>query len=856
MQLSSPSKLDNRLPVLTLETETQKACEAYFEHCTTTHKSGGLPLYFHEALERVNACIRGSTDLQITLDKTIAAVYHIFKCERAWLLFPCEPDAPSFRVPIEHTHPDFPGACALNCDIPMTANVTEFCRSVLNSDVPVAFYADSNRRVLNALIERFDVLSIMVMSIRPKFGKPWMLGLHQCSYARKWTVEDKRLFQEIGYRITDALDVLLMFRGLKKREKNYRLLIENQTDLIIKLDLEGRFQFISPSYCKMFGKRENDLLGKKALPMIHKNDRAKALKVAKKLSCPPYTACAEQKTLTRQGLKWLSWLYSPVFDEYNKAAAIIAAGTDITRYKQEQQALRENQVRLKLAVQGASLGMWDWDIKTGHLTCNDLFAQMIGYQPDELIPHAGAWLDLIHPEDKDKIFKTLYRHFKNETCQYSAQLRLKTKSGAWCWVHCQGQVLEWDDDKKPVRMAGTQVDITNKKLNEERLLRAHRIESIGNLAGGIAHDFNNILSSIIGYAELSIDEVEKETALEDNLQEIYTAGKRAKDLVKQILTFARQSAEERQIIQVRAIAKEVLRLIRATTPANIELRQALESNSLIMANATQMHQLIMNLCTNAVQAMENTGGILSICLSDAELDDPLPLSLSGIAPGDYIRLTVSDTGPGIEPDIIESIFEPYFTTKGIGEGTGMGLAMVHGIVESYNGKITVNSKIGAGTVFSIYLPITEDFDGYQLSETKKVHSGTERILVVDDELPIAKMMRKMLEQLGYAVTTSNDCIKAYELFKSSPDDFDLVITDMTMPGMTGDLLAERFIEIRPDIPIILCTGYHKKISSKNASQIGVKALTYKPVQKTKLSEIIRKVIDEIKTVSDECSPVK
>jgi two-component system, cell cycle sensor histidine kinase and response regulator CckA len=409
------------------------------------------------------------------------------------------------------------------------------------------------------------------------------------------------------------------------------------------------------------------------------------------------------------------------------------------------------------------------------------------------------------------------------------------------WYNNYDRAIEWTDG----RLVRLQIaaDITELKTMEAKLRQAQRMESIGNLAGGIAHDFNNILSSILGFTELALDDVDKGTPLEENLQEIYTAGKRARDLVKQILAFARQSDEERKPVRVDTILMEALKLVRSTTPTSIEINQKISSNSSIMGNATQVHQLILNLCTNAVRAMEKTGGVMGVELTDVELDADSPLTQSGLNPGSYLNLTVSDTGIGIGPDIIGSIFEPYFTTSKVGKGTGMGLALVHGIVETYGGKITVDSEVGKGTVFSIYLPITKKHNDNQPYVEEDLPSGNERILLVDDELPIAKMGGRILELLGYRVTVRTSSIEALELFRAKPADFDLVVTDMTMPNMTGDELAIELLEIRPDIPVILCTGYSKNITDETASEIGIKAFAYKPIVKSDLAKIVRKVLD-------------
>jgi CheY-like chemotaxis protein len=291
------------------------------------------------------------------------------------------------------------------------------------------------------------------------------------------------------------------------------------------------------------------------------------------------------------------------------------------------------------------------------------------------------------------------------------------------------------------------------------------------------------------------------------------------------------------------IAKEGLKLIRSTIPTTIEIRECIESQSLVFGNPSQIHQLFMNLCTNAAQAMEDAGGVLEVGLTDVELGASSSLPLSELKPGSYLKTSVSDTGPGIPPSIIGSIFDPYFTTKGPGEGTGMGLATVHGIVEAYGGKITVDSEGGKRTVFSVYLPITKKREDHQSYVAEELPSGSERVLFVDDELPIAKMGSQLLARLGYRVTVRTSSVEALELFQAKSTDFDLVITDMTMPNMNGDKLALELMKIRPDIPVILCTGYSKIVSDGSAAKIGIKAFAYKPIVKADLAKTVRKVLD-------------
>lgn len=384
-----------------------------------------------------------------------------------------------------------------------------------------------------------------------------------------------------------------------------------------------------------------------------------------------------------------------------------------------------------------------------------------------------------------------------------------------------------------------------KETLERQLVQAHKMESIGTLAGGIAHDFNNILSSVIGYTELTLDDIEKGTTTADNLQEVYKGGMRARDLVKQILAFARQSDESMKPIQIQPIVKEVLKLIRSTIPTTIEINADMKSDALIMGNPTQIYQVMMNLCTNAAHAMKENGGYLNISLKNYDIGESQSGKMPELEKGPYIEMKVADTGIGITPDIIESIFEPYFTTKAPGEGTGMGLAMVHGIVESHGGKITVQSALGKGTQFTIFLPISKETIEHKQYESETLPKGSEHILVVDDEVQIARMVAQMLKGLGYTVSTRASSVEALELLCNRPDDFDAVVTDMTMPNMTGDKLAKEVKAIRSDVPVILCTGFSEKING-NKEDLYIDEFLMKPVVKAKMAKTVRKVLNEAK----------
>lgn len=379
---------------------------------------------------------------------------------------------------------------------------------------------------------------------------------------------------------------------------------------------------------------------------------------------------------------------------------------------------------------------------------------------------------------------------------------------------------------------------------ETMLQQAQKMEAIGTLAGGIAHDFNNILTAIIGYTELEMYKASPGSKTYNNLRQVIKGGQRARELVRQILTFSRQSKQEPRPLLVSPVVKEALKMLRATLPATIEIRQDIHSDSgRAMADPTQVHQVLMNLCTNAAQAMEEKGGLIQVSLTDVEIDSGFAARHPDMNPGPYVRLTVSDTGCGIAPAIMERIFEPYFTTKEKGGGTGLGLAVVHGIVKGHGGGITVYSEPGRGTTFNVFLPRIESEATLETPRLNSLSRGKDRILFVDDEQALVDLGRQMLEFLGYEVLSRRSSIEALEAFKAQPNKFDLVITDLTMPNMTGLELSEKVLAIRPEIPIILCSGFGEGVAGKKAKSIGIRAFIMKPVVMRDLANTIRKVLD-------------
>jgi len=389
-------------------------------------------------------------------------------------------------------------------------------------------------------------------------------------------------------------------------------------------------------------------------------------------------------------------------------------------------------------------------------------------------------------------------------------------------------------------------EMQERKNIERELIQAHKMEAIGTLAGGVAHDFNNILASIIGFTELARDGVTPGSALARDLDEISRAAARAKDLVRQILTFARRTSSDAKPTQVTAVAREVITFISASLAPSITIRSELEGSACVRADQVSIHQVFMNLCTNAVQAMARQGGELRVTVRDVVLGADGPEAVAGLPAGPYVRIVVTDNGPGIPPGILDSIFEPYFTTKLPTQGTGLGLAVVHGIVKSLGGSIAVQSTLGQGATFTLHLPSTPPAPVTQAvaPAENELPGGSEHILVVDDEPTIAKTSGRILERLGYRVSTCTSGAEALDLVRNGPDGFQLVITDLIMPNLPGDQLAAELAKLRPQLPIILCTGYVERLQQASLRELGISMLILKPFNRGDLARAVRTVLDQ------------
>lgn len=520
--------------------------------------------------------------------------------------------------------------------------------------------------------------------------------------------------------------------------------------------------------------------------------------------------------------------------------------------KKAEAALQLSEARYAETLSIVETGLWDWHIPSGQAIFSKTYYTILGYEDGEFPATYDAWRQLVHSDDIASVELELHQRIESGE-GFDIELRMKTKSGRWRWVSICGKSIEKDLENKALRMIGILSDISERKQVEEekkalqaQLLQAQKMEAIGTLAGGIAHDFNNILGAIIGFAEIASDCIPPESEAIEHLGKVQTAGQRAAILVKQILAFSRQANIERIPLKPDPLVKEAIKLLRPSLPSTITIKQDIDSSTCsILADPTQFHQILMNLCTNAFHAMEQTGGVLEIILKDCELSRDDLQHEPEVQPGKFVMLSIRDTGSGIGPEIRDKIFDPYFTTKEVGKGTGMGLAIAHGIILSYGGFIICESETGQGTLFRVFFPaIDEEGITGEIPVDIAASSGAERILLVDDEKMLVELGKTMLERLGYEVTALTSSREAFAIFQNQPHLFDAIITDQTMPGITGIDLSRQILQIRPEIPIILCTGYSTLVNEEQAKAIGIKGFIDKPMVRKVISALLRKVLDD------------
>ena len=630
---------------------------------------------------------------------------------------------------------------------------------------------------------------------------------------------------------------------LRESQGKYHRIIEYMGDAYFEVDLAGNMLFCNDSTCRLIGYTREELVGMNNRVYMNADTAKKVFRCFNRVYRTGEAATLSGWQMVKKDgtRRLLETQVSLVRDAEGQPSGFRGYSRDVTAKMEAEAAFRESEAKYRTIIENIEEGYHEVDRAGNLIFCNDAMCKILGYSKDELI--GMNYRQYIDPSSRDRVYGTYNSVYRSGHPVTVPGWKVITKDGNIRTVDVSVSLIRNSDGKK-IGFRGLVIDVTERERIRMQGLQAQKMEAIGSLAGGIAHDFNNILYAIIGFTEMALEEVPRGTVLRSNLETVFNSGHRAKDLVQQILAFSRQSRQERQLLNVKPILKEVLKFLRASLPSTIEITHTIEpALRPVVADPTEIHRIFMNLCLNAGHAMREQGGVLDLIVKNVGENEIASTIAPELILGSYIRMTVRDTGTGISNETIERIFEPYFTTKQKGEGTGLGLAVVHGIVASYGGTIRVHSDLGKGSTFHVYLPSIEAKQQHEADNVKSVPTGSERILFIDDELSIAELATQMLERLGYEVVSHTDSLEGLALFRARPNDFDLIITDMTMPKMTGLELAREIRNIHSDIPLILCTGFSDLITEDRLRALGITEVVNKPILKKDMAKAIRRVID-------------
>ncbi|NUO20041.1 PAS domain S-box protein [bacterium] len=652
-----------------------------------------------------------------------------------------------------------------------------------------------------------------------------------------------RLAQYLSDRIVEAN------RRLEESEEKYRSVVEHSHDMYWTLDSQGRFTYANKKSSEVSGYDMSRWIGQSFVGILHAEDHERVQRMfLDALNGTPQDY--EVRVRHANGSDFYVEVTSVPEYVAGQIVGVASFGRDITERRHSEIRLRNSEAMLRASQSVARLGSYELDVVKGVWTSSNILDDIFGI--DEAFERTPAgWLRIVHPEWREEMANYFETEVLKAGKRFDKEYKIvKPSDGQVRWVHGLGDVT-FDQHGVPIRMIGTIQDITDRKeLEAERvaleaqLRQAQKLETIGTLAGGVAHDFNNILTPILVYSEMAAHELGKGHPQRDDIEQVIAAANRAKDLVKQILTFSRQMDQERIPIELAPAIREAMKLLNASVPSSVKLVTSIDTECKpVLANPSQIHQVLLNLCTNALHAMRDGGGTLTVELKSLRLSEDDVRDLPPLKAGEFARLCVSDTGCGIDDAIRDRIFEPFFTTKVVGEGTGLGLSVVHGIVKSHDGAITVKSRRNAGTTFCVYLPLVASESRPESVERSTLSGRGERILVVDDEYDVAKAVADVLTKLcGYSVSMCQSGQEALDLLQSQPNGFKLVITDQAMPAMTGLQLAEKIKKSLPEMPVILMSGFSKEIDNERLEKAGVCCMIVKPPVPAELGNRVNSVL--------------
>ena len=635
---------------------------------------------------------------------------------------------------------------------------------------------------------------------------------------------------------------------IRESERRFRETLENLDLVALKLDTDGVVTFCNTALVRLTGLGREALLGSSWFDRFALDsagsarrqylDAIRSGKISPRHQHPIKSSAGE--------LREIVWSNTAIRNATGDIVEVASIGEDVTERSRAEAALRASEQRFRTLFEQAAVGVAQTDAATGRFVqINQRFCAIVGRSREEM--QQITFAAITDPRDVDRGVDMMKQLKAGTIREFSHEKRYLRKDGAEVWVSLTVSAM-WAPGATPDYFIAIATDVTDRKRLEEQYRQAQKMESIGTLAGGIAHDFNNILAAIKGYTELAKMELDGGPVVE-HLDAVLRGAARAAALVRQILAFSRRDADERIVVQLRPVVVEALALLRATVPANIEFETSLAADAApVLADPSQIHQIIINLGANAAHAMRDGAGRLTVRLENFHVDAGLAAANPSLRIGACTRLLMKDTGRGMDAATLARIFEPFYTTKGPGEGTGLGLSVVHGIMQRHEGAVTVESRPGEGATFCLYFPPAAGEVAVETADLGEVPRGSgERILYVDDEWPLARLGQKILERLGYVVDARTSPAEALDAMRAKPDAFDLVVTDYMMPDLTGVELAQRIHEIRPGVPIVLVTGYTATLTDEHIQAMGIKKLVTKPISIESLGRLVHRLLNENKT---------
>ena len=663
--------------------------------------------------------------------------------------------------------------------------------------------------------------------------------------ARSFDQMTRELDQTMQDLVSEIREKEIAHEALRDKEERLQSILNNTTSMVFLKDLENRIIMANPQYKKVFGYKGDDLIGKTDSDLFSREVADRFIENDRKVLEADGPIQFEEKVNMPDGIHTYLTVKFPIHDKDGRPYAVCGIATDITELKRKEQAISDALSFNEKIISESPVGMVIYDENGDCIEINKSMCALIGAEKEAALAQnyhrienwkEGGLYDLVSLAIARDQHQMMEFH---STTSFGKDVWLRTFLMPFK-VSGKTHLLVMGIDISQTMQAQKE-----KERMEGQLRQAHKMEAIGTLAGGIAHDFNNILSAILGYSQMARYELPEEDPVRGRLEKVIQAGDRAKELVRQILSFSRKSDQDRIPVRIHFILEEVVKLLRATIPATIRIETDIDPDcGFILADSTQIHQVVMNLCTNAFQSMEeDDSGVLSLSLNGVEMTKKDLENMAGYDAGPYVELKIADTGMGIPKENLDRIFDPYFTTKDIGKGSGMGLAVVHGIVKSHDGMLFVHSEPESGSEFRILFPRTDPVKQERVVRSQEVKKGNEHVLVVDDEDSLVEIAKIRLESMGYQVTGVTSSPEALEMFKQDPGRFDILVTDQTMPQMTGKQLANEIFSLREAFPVILCSGYSDKINEAIAEESGISAFIMKPVEMDELSRVIRQVLD-------------